>query len=205
MKDQILVSEIESILNQSNLPCIALNISGNYTVFCDALSQAKASNPYGAFVADHSEGELVEKRGIALISNNNECGVAVLGDGNITGVFKSGKSELKQILPSLLITAIAYGGNKLDCFGSNQLLTAYCSLGFVPVAKTPFDMSQAPSGWNYQRDGTPDIYFMIHNGDTPEEVAKKLGSYPSPELSEVRELKEYQDAYIYRDSLIEKK
>ena len=31
-----------------------------------------------------------------------------------------------------------------------------------------FDREQAPDGWNYERDGTPDVIFWVYNGDIPE-------------------------------------
>ena len=74
--------------------------------------------------------------------------------------------------------AIANGGTKLDCYGAG-LVRLYAQYGFVPVAKVKFNPEYANPGWNASK-GTPDIYFMMHNGDNADAVVAREGTYSIP-------------------------
>ncbi len=99
--------------------------------------------------------------------------------------------------------AIANGGTKLDCYGAG-LVRLYAQYGFVPVAKVKFNPEYANPVWDASK-GTPDIYFMMHNGDNADAVVAKEGTYRIPTKAELDALPtmDYDEAYSYRDSLIQ--
>ena len=66
-----------------------------------------------------------------------------------------------------------------------------------------FNLKFAPDDWNFERDGTPDIVFWIHNGDTAEDVIINFGRY-AVSWETVKSFETYEEAGKYRDELIEK-
>lgn len=75
--------------------------------------------------------------------------------------------------------------------------------GFNPVSKVAFNLKFAPDDWNFERDGTPDIVFWIHNGDTAEDVIINFGRY-AVSWETVKSFETYEEAGKYRDELTEK-
>ena len=72
--------------------------------------------------------------------------------------------------------------------------------GFNPISKTPFDRRFAPDDWNYDRDGTPDVVFWIHNGDSAADVVLNFGTY-LVDWEYVKDFRTYDEAEEYRDRL----
>ena len=172
--------------------------------FYDAIGAAKQANPYGAFVTQH---ETEEYDGMKkYLSADGGVGVAVTEDGNIVSVFKNPDVNTgKGSVSSILFTALENGGKKLDNFNSKKLSQLYLQHGFVPVARIAFNDDYAPDGWNYERDGRPDILFWVHNGDSADAILDKMGSYEMPDVDSLP-LFEGDDAYdkaaAYRDGLV---
>ena len=181
------------------------NTSSNPELFSFALESGKNSNPNGVMVDSHTAQELRESGAKTFLSKDNMAGGAVMPDGNITAVFKNANSASKRAGVDITITAIANGGNKLDCYGNN-LLKLYSRLGFEPVAKVKFNTKYAPDGWNYEKFGMPDIYVMKHNGKSVSDVVDDYvnGTFRNFSKEEIDALPymEYDAALKYRDSLI---
>lgn len=168
--------------------------------FHSRIGEAKQANPYGAFV----EQKEVEKYSemTLLIDSTGTTGAAVTKSGDIVSVFKDPRSPVKGAMTSILFSAIANGGKKLDNFNSSVLSNMYAQHGFVPVARTAFVDEFAPDDWNYERDGRPDIVFWVHNGDSLETIANKIGTYERPDYDSLPMFDDYDQAEAYRDSLI---
>lgn len=67
---------------------------------------------------------------------------------------------------SLISTAVAAGGRRLDCFDT-VLPKIYAEEGFVPAARLRWNDDYAPAGWDhatYRRynQGRPDVVFMAY-------------------------------------------
>ena len=105
------------------------------------------------------------------------------------------------MLKTLLPLAIENGGRKLDNYNSEKLSSLYELYGFNPVSKVKFNSLFASDDWNYERDGTPDIVFWIHNGDSAADVVINFGRYLVP-WDAVQEFETYEGAGDYRDKLI---
>lgn len=163
----------------------------------DIVKSAKESNEHGAFV---------DLKGIENYAHYNNFvlddglgNVTVTDDGDIVSVVKNSNSKIKGASKQLLLTALANGGTKLDCY--NGFLTdTYIGAGFEPVARVKFNRNYAPENWNYERDGEPDIIVFKHNGDSVEEVIDNYKNYDY--TIENLPYMEYDEAIAYRDNLI---
>ena len=169
--------------------------------FYTKIGEAKESNPYGAFVTQHEIEDYAKMR--TFLNDDGTVGVAVKDDGDIVSVFKNRKNKSRGAVSSILLTALENGGTKLDNY-NGELSRMYLAHGFIPVARTAFVDEYAPSDWNYERDGRPDIIFWAHNGDNADLTARNIGTQEMPDLTALP-LMEYDEAAKYRDSLIPSK
>ena len=181
--------------------------------FSHALDEGKAGNPRGAYVDAQSVEALQEKGAKTFLSPDGMAGVAIgtqgEENGNIFAVFKSNSSTAKGASAELVITALANGGNKLDNF-DGKLSKFYSGLGFIPVARVPFNTDYMPSGWNLEQFSTPDVIFWMHNGDNADTVARNFGNNVYHEVTDadIQALpvfdgeNGYSEAWAYRDGLL---
>ena len=174
-----------------------------FSDFSDALNNAIQENEYGPFVSPQSATDLRDANATVFLSRDKMAGVSVWPDGNIGALFHHKDSRIRPARPELLLTALSYGGCKLDCF-NGVLAIFYGSAGFIPVARVLFDYQYAPVDWKAEW-GTPDIIFWCHNGNSPLTVARNYGKYApisNHMLDTLPVFPTYEDAYKYRDSLI---
>ena len=176
--------------------------TGDNASFSRALDAAKASNPHGAFVDSQPAENLNAEGTRTFMSQDGMAGAAVKRDGDIVGVFKNSTDSRPGAVNDLIITALSNGGNKLDCYGMG-LGKKYTQLGFVPVARMDFNPEYA-TDWKPEF-GTPDVIFWMHNGDSPQTVASKYGSYQTYSNDYIKSLPtftDYEAAGQYRDMLL---
>ena len=193
-------SPVKDIIQQQGATPVDLRTAADPSSFYAAISEAKQGNPHGAFVTAHDVSEYGDMK--MFLSDDNGVGVSVTKDGDIVSVFKNPNiSKSRKAVSSILLTAIDNGGVKLDNY-NGELLRMYLAHGFIPVARTAFADEYAPSDWNYERDGRPDIIFWVHNGNDIETGARNIGTQEMPDLNALP-LMEYDEASAYRDGLIE--
>ena len=194
-------SPVKDIIRQQGATPVDLRTASDPSSFYAAISEAKQGNPHGAFVTAHDVSEYGDMK--MFLGDDNGVGVAVTKDGDIVSVFKNPNiSKSRKAVSSILLTAIDNGGVKLDNY-NGELSRMYLAHGFIPVARTAFVDEYAPSDWNYERDGRPDIIFWVHNGNDIETVARNIGTQEMPDLKALP-LMEYDEAAAYRDGLITK-
>jgi len=113
------------------------------------------------------------------------------------------KDDVEKISAALLLTAIENGGKKLDCF-NGFLPRNYMRFGFIPVCKVPFNDEFAPENWNFERDGRPEIVFFRHNGDTVQEIMRKIKekSYTTYDVDSIPVMEDYDSGERYRDEMM---
>lgn len=141
-------------------------------VFVDALNAAREADTRNGWAVSPQEADDLTNRAVKLLmSDDRSCGLGVDPDGDIIGAFKHPGSGGRRVLFSMLPTAIANGGTKLDCYGSD-LVWQYQYFGFIPVARVKFNPEFANPGWTPDK-GQPEIYFMLHNGDSAEVSLRK--------------------------------
>ena len=202
----VLISEKAlSILQKRGIvPVEAKDVSTDKTAFSYALDAARNSNSTNGWAVTPKSAEELEQSGARLfMDERGSAGLAVAPDGDIEAVFANKAAGApKSATKSLIPMAIANGGTKLDCYGEG-LVSLYAQYGFTPVARTKFDPQYANPGWDSSK-GTPDIYFLMHNGDNADTVVEKIGSYPVPTAEQLNALPEmdYDSAYAYRDRLL---
>lgn len=178
------------------------NRSADSTAFSSALAAARAADGQNGWaVTLKTPEELAGDK--VILARNQASGLAVTPDGDIVAVFNNKKAGGPKGATKVLIpTAIANGGTKLDCYGKT-LVNIYSRFGFEPVARVEFNPEFANDGWDASK-GTPDIYFMVHNGDSADTVAQKMGTYKAWTKAELDALPlmDYDSAAEYRDSIL---
>lgn len=169
-----LVEQGDIVSSENYGPNLNIHHINDPEVFFRAINAAKGDNDHGAFVHAYDVEDYAHMK--LFVVNAGAAGIAVKESGDIVSVFKNPdmaqKDMIEKINNVLLLTALKNGGEKLDCF-DGFLPELYSRFGFRPAVKLKFNDEFAPEGWNYDRDGRPDIVFMVHNGESVEEVLRK--------------------------------
>ncbi len=194
-------------------PDLGLRGTTDYEAFSKALDEARTANRNGAMVDPQSVEELTEHGAKTFLNADSTAGVAVERDGNIVGVFKNPSNRTRKAAQDLLLNAIANGGNHLDCYvlqpevSPSNLGRIYAQLGFEPVAYLRFNREYADPSWDYDSFGEPDVVMWVHNGDSVETVAERIGTYPDYSPAQIREtckeFTDYDEAKAYQKEQLE--
>ena len=195
---------LDTLKGRGVIPVEVNETTTDNAAFSSALADAhNADARNGWAVTTKSAEELNEAGTRTFMNKEGNAGFAVAPDGDIEAVFANkAKGAPKGVTKTTIPTAIANGGTKLDCYGP-ELVRLYEQYGFVPVARVTFNPEYANEGWTPDK-GTPDIYFMMHNGDSADTVVQKNGTYQSSTKEQLDALPvmEYDEAYKYRDDLL---
>lgn len=181
--------------------------SADNAAFSSALTAARDADARNGWAVTPEPGAELDQRGVrSFLTGNGASGFAITPDGDIIGVFSNKAAGApfgmtQQILP----LAVANGGVKLDCYGE-RLVSLYERNGFVPVARVEFNSEYANPGWTADK-GSPDIYFMMHNGDSADTMVQNYGKYQLSTQEELNALPvmSYDEAAAYRDNLISRR
>ena len=178
--------------------------SQDSAVFSSALDAARAADSRNGWAVTPKTAEELGGHEMVLAANGS-AGAAIAADGDIQAVFRNAETGVKGSMEAIMPRAIELGGDKLDCYGEG-LVRVYENYGFVPVARVEFNEEHANPGWDSSK-GTPDIYFMVHNGDSAETVAANIGQYEHMATDQLHALPiygkdGYDEAMAYRDSLL---
>ncbi len=194
-------------------PDLGLRETTDYDAFSKALDDARTANRNGAMVDPQSVEELTEHGAKTFLNADGTAGVAVEHDGNIVGVFKNPSNHTRKTAFDLLLNAIANGGDHLDCYvlqpevSPTNLGGIYAQLGFEPVAYLRFNREYADPSWDYDSFGEPDVVMWVHNGDSVETVAERIGTYPDYSPTQIRETRkeftDYDEAKTYQKEQLE--
>ncbi len=191
---------VHQALIQNNAAAFPMRSDVSGVAFFDAINKVKSENKHGAYVTAYEPADYDGFRTLFL-DESGLSGVGVKQDGDIVSVFNSPNSPHTHAVTNLLLNALDAGGNKLDNF-DGKLSDFYAKHGFIPVARVAFDRNYAPENWNYELFGEPDVIFWVHNGDSPQAVAQKIGDYPRYNTSKLPLFNSYEEAAAYRDSLL---
>lgn len=204
----LLSPESQRILTERGIVNVELHdSSADNAAFSSALDGARAADSRNGWaVTPKSVQELQESGARTYMDANGSTGFAVAPDGDIEAVFANKAAGApKGATKSTIPQAVALGGNKLDCYGAD-LVKLYARYGFGPVARVAFNPEYANDGWTADK-GSPDIYFMMHNGDSADAVVQNMGSYKRWSKAELDTLPvmDYDSAYQYRDWLLSRR
>lgn len=154
----------------------------------EAFVKARDASKRPQYLSPHPASELV---GHTLLTNKEgTVGISVDPHGDIQNVFNNGGP--KGGAAKAMVAAIAAGGRTLDCY-DGYLPGYYSQFGFKEDSRMKFNPDFAPPGWDFDKNGMPDIVFMSwsgHMGDggaqgVLDRVATHHGKWPAPERSEV--------------------
>ena len=174
--------------------------------YADALTAGRNSDTANGWCVTPKSAQDLSSDGVRTVMNDTgTVGAGIAPNGDIVAVFKNKNGGPPRALDTLMPIIIEQGGDRLDCYGEG-LVRAYENYGFIPVARVEFNSEYANEGWNESK-GHPWIYFMIHNGDTAEQVASKIGTYPHMSIAQLEALptygkEDYDSAMAYRDNLL---
>lgn len=186
---RILSPETHANMEKNGVTDLPLKGETDRQRFSSALAEGRASNENGVYVDNQSVEDLERKGAIMILSEDGLAGAAIgtkgNEEGNIFGVFKHKDSTANHASTALMIQAIAEGGNKLDCYAGKKgadglvhpargLARMYAQTGFVPVARVTF-VDGINQEWDAEKLGRPPVIFWMHNGDSADVVAQKLG------------------------------
>lgn len=213
--DRELTEAVRREAAKHGAPDLGLRGTTDYEAFSEALDAARTANRNGAMVDPQSVKELTEHGAKTFLNADGTAGVAVESDGNIVGVFKNPSNRTRKAAFDLLLNAIANGGDHLDCYvlqpevSPTNLGGIYAQLGFEPVAYLRFNREYADPSWDYDSFGEPDVVMWVHNGDSVETVAKRIGTYPDYSPAQIREtckeFTDYDEAKAYQKEQLEKR
>lgn len=182
--------------------------SSNPELFSFALEEGKKNNKNGIMVDSHTAQDLRDGNVRTFLSKDNNAGGAIEADGNIIAVFKNKQSASKQAGADIIMTALENGGDRLDCYGKD-LVRIYSKLGFEPVARVKFNKEYSAPGWDSNIHGEPDIYFMLHNGNSVSDVVNDFTNGTSRNFTQedldALPYMEYGEAKDYRDEIIKQR
>lgn len=114
----------------------------------------------GAYLTPYSADEL--QGCLCLLDNSMRAGGAIrpAKDGTPEAVALFNIGAVRGTGRRILNALRAQGARRLDCLGDG-LRTAYERAGWRVVETIAWNDDYAPEGWNYQRDGRPNVYVMI--------------------------------------------
>lgn len=126
------------------------------TEFVEVLGD-KLPSKYAAYVTRYTPAEYREMGARCYLSETRNSGFAIKPDGDVISVFsRPGGKEGKWAVWA----AIANGGKKLDCFDGFLAKEFYPAFGFKEYDRWKWDDRYAPEGWDYERNGRPDVVLM---------------------------------------------
>lgn len=146
------------------------------TTDADAFVAARGSSKRAPYLGNQTAAELEAEGAQLFMSKDGTVGYGISADGEMMNLFNNG---IPGAGSAAAMESIRHGAYWCSCF-DGQLPVIYTRLGFEVVARTPFVDEYAPAGWNYERDGRPDLVFAAWKGTNyarPEEVFDKSRAY----------------------------
>lgn len=142
----------------SNMPYKLAKSRASAQRFHDAVADAKVRSDHGAGLDLYSVDDYEDMH--LYINHSNSCGFAITSHKDLVCLFKK-PSEYKVKGWELARQAAYEGARSLNCF-DGYLTTMYRKAGWVVYDCSLFDDTMAPEGWDYTRDGRPDVIFMTN-------------------------------------------
>lgn len=110
-----------------------------------------------------------------ILSSDGTAGCLVDENGDLGNVFNNGST--KGAGSAAVLSAIETGGAKtLDCY-DGFLPALYTQLGFEAVAKIKWNDEYAPPGWDYSKNGRPDVVIMKYKGGSRKTIRQRVGTF----------------------------
>ncbi|MGI5823989.1 MAG: hypothetical protein ACOX7J_00290 [Bacillota bacterium] len=172
------------------------------------IADVRRESKNGACVDEPTPADYASGKVRGFVSEDGEATISVKSDGDIVALGKTKDCTVPGAARKLMYTALQNGGNKLDCYGEYLVKYYQKEFGMIPVAKVKYNPEYADDNMkayvqNVRGGVAPDIYVMMHNGDSVEtiEQTKRNGGYELTDLESLPVM-EYDEALAYRDGLL---
>lgn len=171
--------------NSKRLPVLKYKKQVTPEEFVEA--RAKSEKRAG-FLSPTSAEEL--KNHTLWMTEDGKTGMAISPDGDAQNLFNNGGPRYSGV--ANLLDAIKSGKVKTaDCY-DGFLPQLYSQFGFVEVGRMKFNREYAPPGWNYERDGDPDVVFIALAEHRDPETVFRLVTQPQEKWQHVKSDKYYE-------------
>lgn len=154
---------------------------GTHRVATFLNSRSKMKTIHKPFVTAYSEQEYKKMGAKVYLSADKKSGYALTPDGDLISVF-----SLNHNGRPILESAIAEGARTLDCF-DGFLPDLYTQFGFKEYKRLTWSDEYAPKGWDYIKNGRPDIVFM--------KLERGVGARPFYWTDEIKSVREAQKKF----------
>lgn len=134
----------------------------------DEFIAARSKSTRAAFLSPLSKEALAGKQ--AFINEEGTVGYLLDAEGDIANLFNN--SGVKGAGRKAFVEGIQKGARTLDAFDP-FLPEIYSQYGFEVTGRMKFNDDYAPEGWNYERDGRPDVVFMAYKGGDRGSIARR--------------------------------
>lgn len=180
--DTVENEKAQAILAERGLTTLEFNdITDNPELYSEILAAGKKANKHGHLVWYHSPDELKDGRKLYATEDGGVC-ISVCPDGDVCSFVRNPEinPDRKGIIPSAMamIAAVNIPGIKhlhTECYGE-ATARAYEKIGFKVIGYYGWDKGDQPSDWPDEDTSKPNMYFMVHNGDSASEIAQKFGT-----------------------------
>lgn len=166
----------------------------------EAFVAARDKSKRSPFLTQSSAEDL--KGSKLYLSEDGRVGGALAPDGADMGnLFNNGGP--KGAGAEVLLKLMNDGGRTADCF-DGYLPTLYANFGLVETGRMKFNRDYAPAGWDYERDGEPDVVFLARARDVGNDdaIRSKVYGDKAQWTKQIRSTKYYDDYDLAkRDSL----
>lgn len=152
---------MEGSINDPNAPIFAAIKNGewdttgdldtDYPIFMASMQKSKHPGSLTMYSLDKYK----EKNARLFKVAGFDAGFAIAGDGDIISVHNN--SDYANVAPAMIAKAKELGGDHLDHFDFEKLNDVYGGAGFEVYDTYKWDDQYAPTEWNYERDGRPDV------------------------------------------------
>lgn len=141
---------------------------------------ARDKGTRGAWLTPYAPDE-IKAKGFKTFMADEGVGYALTPDGDLVNVFNN--STRKGAGQDAVVHAISQGAKTLDAL-DGFLPDYYSKFGFKLTKRVKWDDNYAPQGWDYAKQGRPDIVYMEYPGSLsrePGEVAARFRAARSGE------------------------
>ena len=173
--------------------------------FYDAMKKALSNNKRAQFV-DLKTAEEYSSMNYLLLIDDGLAGIAITQTNEIVSIFKDQVNPLKNAIDILLPLAVINGGTHMNCYG-DFLAKQYMKNGFVPIARCKFDRACAVPTWDYERDGEPDIYFLVRFTSNLDALVKECSNFDSSYFDYLKSslpYMDYESGLEYAEKMVDK-
>lgn len=143
-------------------PLLSFAETSDYKAFNAAVGESARPG----FLTEHTEAEI--KQGRAFLSQDGKTGFFISDTGDLQNVFRN-PGGIKGSGALAVQRAVQLGARTLDAY-DGFLPGLYEDAGFRVVGRMAWKDEFAPSGWDYETYGRPDVVFMAYQPTTDEIV-----------------------------------